>query len=56
MRQIDFVLSYVDEVKKDADLKIVSIYEKEMIIIERRTFCNWTGMLPMNYISKLRGL
>lgn len=56
IRRIDFVLSYVDEVKKEAEIKMVSTYVKEMIIRERSTFCNWTGMFPMNYIAKFRGL
>lgn len=52
IRQIDFVLSYVDDIKKEAELKAVSTYMREMGIIKRSMVYSLTGMIPLNYIVK----
>lgn len=56
IRQIDFVLSYVDDIKKEAELKAVSAYMRETRVIERGPCKSFTGMFPLNYVVKVRGL
>lgn len=54
IRQIDFVLSYVDDIKKEGDLKTVSTYLRETGIIKSSTFCSLAGMFQLNYVVKVR--
>lgn len=49
-RQIDFVLSYVDDMKKEADIKAVSTYGRATGKTEA------AGLFPLNYFVELRGL
>lgn len=56
IRQIDFVLSYVDDIKKDGDIKAVSTCGTDVVIIKRSIFCGSAGVFPLAYVVKVRQL